>query len=128
MIRILMIDDDADMCDEMTDILESDDFDVTAVCDPLKGLQLAQQNDFDLLLLDLKMPGINGYDILRRVKAMDADMKVMVITGSPLKKIPGRELSPEEKNENKILELADEIVVKSSDIDLILEKIKKLVR
>ncbi len=128
MIKVLMIDDDKDMCDEMAEILESDGIEATTVCDPAKGLQLAQEKKYDLLLLDLKMPVLTGYEILRSVKKQDAKIKVMVVTGAPLKKIAEGELSAEDKYRNEILELADEVVNKSVDIWTILKKIKGLTR
>jgi CheY-like chemotaxis protein len=126
MIKVLMIDDDKDMCEEMTEILANEGMEVVAVCDPCRGLRIAQENKYDLLLLDLKMPGITGYDILESVKKKDADTKVMVITGSQLKRIEGSELSEEDKYRNQILQLADAVVNKSADIGEILEKIKNL--
>jgi CheY-like chemotaxis protein len=126
MAKVLMIDDDKDMCEEMVEILEGDGIDVTAVWDPARGLKLAQERKYDLLLLDLKMPGITGYEILRSVKSADAKTKVMVITGAPLKKIADSELRDEDKYRNEILGLADEVVNKSADIGTILEKIRAL--
>ena len=128
MLKVLMIDDDKDMCDELAEIIEDFGIEVTAVCDPEKGLKLAQEKEYDLLLLDLKMPGITGYEILRSIKNQDTKTKIMVITGSPLKRIPGSELSDEDKRRNQILGLADEVINKSVDIKVILEKIKALTR
>ena len=126
MAKVLMIDDDKDMCDEMVEILEDAGIEVTAICDPALGLKSAQEKKYDLLLLDLKMPGINGYEILRSIKNWNAKIKVMVITGAPLKKIPGSEVRDEDKSLNEILAMADEVVNKSADIETILEKIKSL--
>jgi CheY-like chemotaxis protein len=126
MANVLMIDDDKDMCDEMSEILESDGIEVTAISDPVKGMKLAEGKKYDLLILDLKMPEITGYDILHRVKALDKKIKVMVMTGAPLKKIVESELMDEDKLRNEILELADEVVNKSADIQTILEKIRGL--
>jgi CheY-like chemotaxis protein len=126
MVKVLMIDDDKDMCEEMAEILEDAGIEINTVCDPAQGLKFAQEKKYDLLLLDLKMPGTTGYDILRSVKNRDPNTKVMVITGSQLKKLEGSELSDEEKYRNEILGLADEVINKSLDIGIILEKIKVL--
>jgi CheY-like chemotaxis protein len=128
MAKVLMIDDDKDMCEEMTEILEDNGIEVTAVWDPVRGLELAQEKKYDLILLDLKMPEITGYEILRTVKSADANTKIMVITGAPLKKIADSELRDEDKYRNEILALADEVVNKSTDIGTILEKIEGLTR
>jgi CheY-like chemotaxis protein len=126
MAKVLMIDDDKDMCEEMIEVLKDAGIEVNAVCDPAIGLELAQEKRYDLLLLDLKMPGITGYDILRSVKNLDKKIKVMVITGAPLKKISEAELKDDDKYRNQILELADEVVNKSADIGMILDKIREL--
>jgi DNA-binding response OmpR family regulator len=126
MVKVLMIDDDKDMCEEMAEILADNGIEVTAVWDPARGMKLALENKYDLLLLDLKMPEITGYEILHSVKALDAKIKVMVITGAPLKKIAGGELGQEDKLRNYILGMADEVVNKSADIGTILEKIMGL--
>jgi two-component system OmpR family response regulator len=124
MARVLMIDDDKDMCEEMVEILG----DAIAVNDPARGLKLAGEKKYDLLLLDLKMPEVTGYDILRSVKKQAALIKVMVITGAPLKRILKGEKTLEEKRLEEILELADEVINKSEDISTILKKIKDLTR
>jgi CheY-like chemotaxis protein len=126
MARVLMIDDDKDMCEEMTDILGSAGIEVTAVCDPAKGLKLTQAKKYDLFLIDLKMPKITGYEILRSIKDRDMKIKVMVITGAPLNGIAGIESNGEEKYRQEILKLADEVVNKPVDIEYVIQKIREL--
>lgn len=48
-----------------------------------RGLQLVKEQDFGLVFLDLKMPGMNGAEVFRRIKALKPDLPVTIITGQP---------------------------------------------
>jgi len=128
MAKVLMIDDDKDMCEEMTEIMGDAGIELTAVSDPVKGLKLTRGKEFDLFLLDLKMPKVTGYEILRDIKKRDAGMKVIVITGAPLQQIAGLEAKGDERYLKEILGLADEVISKPVDIDYVIKKIKELTR
>ena len=78
--HILVIDDDHAIRDACSDVLEPDGYRITLSKDGQSGLQLIQEHGFDLILLDLKMPGIDGMDVLQKVKADDPDTVVVVIT------------------------------------------------
>jgi CheY-like chemotaxis protein len=48
-----------------------------------RGLQLVKEQDFGLVFLDLKMPGMDGAEVFRRIKALRPDLPVTIITGHP---------------------------------------------
>lgn len=58
-----------------------------------EGLELAKQQDFDLLFLDLKMPGVDGAEIFREVKTIKPDLPVVIITGYPNSDMMNRALA-----------------------------------
>ena len=78
--KILIIDDDPDIRDACQSILEPEGYGISVANDGLSGLQMIREHGFDLVLLDLKMPGIDGMEVLKRVKEDDPDAVVVVIT------------------------------------------------
>ncbi len=80
-IHILLIDDEAIALTNLTHVLKREGYAVTACKDGESGLAALARTDFDLVLTDLKMPGIDGMDVLREVRARHADVPVIMITG-----------------------------------------------
>ena len=81
--RILIIDDDETICSLFKDTLEDAGYKVTAVTDSYEGLELVKKGDYDLVFLDLKMPGLDGAELLGQIRAVKPEMPVMVVTGYP---------------------------------------------
>ncbi len=79
--RILVIDDEAVIGASCKRILAADGHEVEAFQDPHAGLQAALAGDFDLVLLDLVMPGLDGMAVLRNLKAAGVPTAVVIITG-----------------------------------------------
>jgi len=123
--KILMIDDDEELCEETSEILIDQGYRVTTAFDGLTGKRLIEKYDYDILILDVKMPGLSGLDILQSIKEQNRELKVVILTGKPL----SREL-PEERShkdrEEEILKLADAIIGKPFHIEVLLDKIKEL--
>lgn len=67
--RILMIDDDREHCEELSNILTESGYVVSISHDGTAGKALAEKRDYDILLLDLRLPGASGIEILRSVSA-----------------------------------------------------------
>ena len=78
---VLVVDDDEVMLDSCRRILERKGFVVETEIDGLRGRQRALQGQFDLVLLDVRMPQIDGLDLLSDLRAQRADLEVIVITG-----------------------------------------------
>ena len=81
--RILVIDDDRTICSLFKDILEDEGYKVTTVNDPHAALELVKGGDYALLFLDLKMPEMDGAELLKQIRAVKPEMPVTVITGYP---------------------------------------------
>ena len=78
--RILIIDDEPSIRESLETLLILEGFDVTMAPDGAKGLDVLSRNDFDLLLLDLALPGESGIDLLPRITAMHPQLPVIMIT------------------------------------------------
>jgi excisionase family DNA binding protein len=82
-LSILAIDDDPIVSELIKDILESEGYRVLLASDGDEGMLLLENKEIDLILLDLKMPKINGPEFLRRSREMDNKIPVIVVTGYP---------------------------------------------
>ena len=78
---ILVIDDDESMRDSCTQILTKDGFQAEIAKDGSSGLEKIKETKPDLVLIDLKMPGINGLEVLEKTKEIDPNIIAVVITG-----------------------------------------------
>jgi DNA-binding NtrC family response regulator len=79
--RILVIDDEDIVLMSCKRALASEGYDVMTVKSGIDGLKLLEDNTFDLVLTDLKMPDIDGIEVLRIVKEKWPHIKVIIMTG-----------------------------------------------
>lgn len=79
--HILLIDDEQIALSNLSHVLEREGYTVTACKDGESGLAEMQSTEFDLVLTDLRMPGIDGMDVLRHVCETTPDVPVIMITG-----------------------------------------------
>lgn len=82
-VNIIVIDDDEELCSLFKDTLEEIGHSVTTVNNSLKGLELINSNDYDLVFLDLKMPGMDGAELFRQIRIAKPSLLVTIITGYP---------------------------------------------
>lgn len=82
-IKILIVDDDRAICDYMQTLLERDGYQVKALNDPLKVEDEVRQGGYHLIILDLMMPGMDGIELLNRIRKIDTDIAVVIFTGYP---------------------------------------------
>src|SRR5688572_18401075 len=80
MAKILVADDEAGLREFITDTLELDEHVVVPAKDGLEASKLLDERGFDLVLTDLKMPGLDGMAILRKVRAEQPEVEVIVMT------------------------------------------------
>src|SRR5262249_21900053 len=78
--RILIVDDEPDMVENLTRLLRREGYRCLSTTDARKALDLVQAQRPDLLLTDLKMPDIDGMDLLRRAHLIDSALPVIMIT------------------------------------------------
>ena len=79
--KILIIEDEATLQKALGDVLVKEGYDVVSAIDGVIGLDLARSEDPDLILHDIILPGMDGFDILRNLKQEDnSDVPVIILT------------------------------------------------
>jgi len=79
--RLLLIDDEEIVLDSCTEILRGEPYDVATAGDGTRGLERVREFRPDLVVVDLKMPGLSGLDVLERIRDADPTIVPIVITG-----------------------------------------------
>lgn len=79
--QILVVDDDKAMRDACHQILSRQGFQVEQAASARQGLGLLERSSFDVILLDLVMPDLDGLETLKKIKSVDTDCEVIIITG-----------------------------------------------
>ena len=70
--KVLIIDDDEELCELVAEYLSVEGFDTAAVHDGERGLETAMSGDYDLAILDVMLPGMSGFDLLRKLRETSA--------------------------------------------------------
>ena len=79
--RILVVDDESSIRDLLVKTLALAEYDVDTATDGRSALERLRLYPYDLLIADLKMPGIDGLSVIREAKRLKADLPVIIITG-----------------------------------------------
>lgn len=118
MLKILLAEDDLNLGILLVDYLETEDFEVKLCKDGSRALKAFQQQRYDLCLLDVMMPELDGFSLAKEIRKKNADIPIIFITAKSLKadKIKGYRLG------------ADDYITKPFDEEELLWKIKALVR
>ena len=116
MIKILIVDDEKPICDLIDLNLSSAGYLCTAVQDGLKAIDLIESEEFDLILLDIMLPGADGYDVMEYIRPLG--IPVIFITAKH-----------EVKNRVKGLKLgADDYIVKPFDVVELVARVEAVLR
>lgn len=116
MIRILIVDDEKPICDLIDLNLSSAGYHCTAVQDGLKAIDLIEKEAFDLVLLDIMLPGADGYDVMDYIRPLG--IPVIFITAKY-----------EVKNRVKGLKLgADDYIIKPFDVVELVARVEAVLR
>lgn len=95
--RILVIDDDRELCELLAEYLTAEGFSNEAVHNGLLGAEQAAQGDYTLVVLDVMLPGLNGFEVLRRIRAASTVPVVMLTArGEEVDRIVGLELGADD--------------------------------
>ena len=79
--RVLVVDDEASIRDLLSKTLALAEYDIDTAADGRSAIERLRLGDYDLLISDLKMPGVDGLSLIREAKRLKADMPVIIITG-----------------------------------------------
>ncbi len=82
-IRVLVVEDDADACATIRDILRTDGYEVDTAPDGVAAVQCAWSAPYDIVLTDLRLPGLNGLAVARTLRRALAAPKIILMTGTP---------------------------------------------
>ncbi len=116
--RILIVEDESDMAMGLRDNLTFEGYEVTCAADGAKALELVRSVEPDLVLLDLMLPKIDGYEVCREIRDMGMTMPVLMLTarGQEIDKVRGLELG------------ADDYITKPFGVRELLARIKAALR
>lgn len=118
-IKILIVDDDIELNEELSEILQDNGYSVESSVSAIEGEALINKNTYDLYLLDYKMTGLTGVDLLRRIKKKHPESRVVIISGRPF-------IENILKEEN-VYNLTTRVIKKPFEIDGLLQTIRDLV-
>ncbi|MEK7856282.1 MAG: response regulator, partial [Acidobacteriota bacterium] len=95
--RVLIIDDDEELCELVSEYLTVEGFDTDCVHDGESGLKRAGSGEYDLAILDVMMPKMNGFDVLRNLRET-SDVPVLMLTarGDDMERIVGLEIGADD--------------------------------
>ncbi|MGA9154834.1 MAG: response regulator [Candidatus Nitrosopolaris sp.] len=82
--RILVVDDDSDICFVLQSVLGGNGFVVDSYDDPLIALKKFKADLYNLVILDIKMPELNGFSLYREIKRLDKKVKVCFLTAGEM--------------------------------------------
>jgi DNA-binding response OmpR family regulator len=117
-VRILVVEDEASLRDGIVDLLSGDGHTVTAVGDGVAGVEAGLRDPFDLVVLDLMLPRLDGMEVCRRLRAARPGMPILMLTarGSEDDKVRG------------LIEGADDYVTKPFSARELLARVRVLGR
>ena len=124
--RILMIDDCVEMCEEVSEILRDEGYEVQVAHDGVAGDALLKGSCYDLVLLDLKMPGLDGFGVLRSLRQRDDEIKVVIVTARPIVSDLLKTEGGLDDRDYETLKLADGVINKPYDLPLLLSTMRGL--
>jgi two-component system response regulator CpxR len=96
-VRLLVIDDDVELCSLLSEFLQREGFQVLCENEGRQGLDRALQGGFDLIILDVMLPGMDGFEILKRLRAGSrAPVLMLTARGEDVDRIVGLELGADD--------------------------------
>lgn len=116
--KVLVIEDNANLAFGLTRSLESEGYEVEAAEDGLRGFEMATEGNADLIVLDLMLPGMDGYTLLKQLRAQGKDVPVLILTarGEEADKVFGFRLG------------ADDYVTKPFSLSELMARVEAILR
>lgn len=84
--RILIVDDEATVCKSIRQALLCEEYDIEIALSGEEALRMAENKDYEVMVVDLMMPGLNGLDLLRSINAKNSSARIIMVTGYPTMK------------------------------------------
>jgi DNA-binding NtrC family response regulator len=118
MSSILLVDDDEGMVETLADILTARDYAVSTADSGEAAVEQVRRSGFDVVLMDIKMPGLNGVEALKAMKQMNPAIKVIMMTA-----FTHDDLVREARRASAVA-----VVAKPLDVDAVLSLVDRVVR
>lgn len=115
--KILLVDDDPGMLDTLMDVLSATGYETSVAASGNAALEMAQAGRFDLVLMDVQMPGLNGVQVLHALRVLDPTIVVIMMTA-----YTGDELVAESQRTTGF-----SVLSKPLDLDQVLPLVKSIV-
>ena len=80
MVKMLIVDDEIEICDFLKNFFTEKDYKVSIAINGEEALEEIKKNSPQVLLLDIRMPGLSGLDVLKQARELNKDLKVIMIT------------------------------------------------
>ena len=113
--RILIIDDDIELCEALIIFFKDEGHFAECARDSVKGETLIRDGNYNIILLDYKMPLPGGIDILKNLKADNIRKRIFIISGRPSVK--------QALKEEEVSDMVSGIITKPFNLETLLEKI-----
>lgn len=115
-INVLIIEDEKPVCEVLEEILINEGHNIYTVCDGEQGVDVFRKKKFDLVITDLAMPGMTGWQVAKEIKKIDKNMPIILTTGWDL-------MPSEEESDKKNVDI---IVRKPFTVNSLTEAIKEV--
>jgi signal transduction histidine kinase len=112
--RILLVDDEVSILNSLSSLLKSKSLSVTAIKDGLAALDYVKSHQFEIMVVDINLPIINGIELALKILEMNGDQKIIFISG-----YHGLDIIPKELTNHKLIQ-------KPFDVDTLLNKIYEI--
>ena len=113
--KVLLVDDEKDFLEAMSERMRARDMNVTTTTSPTEALKKVQEESYDAVILDLMMPEMDGLETLKELKRKNPDIQVILLTGH----------ATVQKGVEAMKLGAVDLLEKPADIKVLTEKIKK---
>jgi two-component system response regulator MprA len=116
--RILVADDEKAVRDMLRDVLASEGYEVDSVGDGIQVMETLKTKNYDLLILDVGMPGFDGYHVAEQISSKEGyRAKIVILTG--------RDIAMD--SSQALLSGADAFLEKACGIDMLLKTVEKMI-
>lgn len=113
--KILLVDDEDNIRFVYSEELKEEGYEIISAANGIDALELFKQDRPDLVILDIQMPGLNGIEVLRRMKTLDASVPVILSSAYP------------EFKQDLGAWASEEYIVKSSDIQQLKDAVQRFI-
>ncbi len=114
-LKVLLVDDEVELVTTLAERLALREIDALCAFNGAEAVERVEKNDFDVAVLDVKMPGMGGLEVLKRIKAIRPTIQVILLTGR----------ASEKESRIGLGEGAFDYLVKPIDIQDLIEKMKE---